>query len=110
MKNLLAVTLVFMFGIGASHAENKTYETGLPDVFVKHVGCSGGATLHFSLVNKSKNDLAGIKVRVSVIDPDGDPVDSGMAATSYLDANSGHRALIGVRCDLGTDYKFKVVK
>ena len=110
MKNLLTATLVFMFGIGASHAESQTYETGLPDVFVKHVECGVLSTLHFSLVNKSGNDLIGINVRVSVIDADGDPVDSGMTSTSYLDANSGHRTLVGVRCDLGTDYKFKVVK
>ena len=99
-----------MFGIGASHAESQIYETGVPDVFVKHISCSGGATLHFSLVNKSENDLVGVDVHVSVIDADGDPVDSGIAATNYIDANSGKRSFMGARCDLGTDYKFKVVK
>ena len=110
MKNLLAAILVFMFGIGASHAENQTYETGFPDVFVKHVSCSNAFMLHFSLVNKSENDFAGIDVHVSVIDADGDPVDSGIAQKNYLNANSGKRTFIGVRCDLGTDYQFKVFK
>ena len=110
MKNLLAATFFLMFGISASHAQVQTYETGLPDVYIKHVDCSGGSRLTYSLVNRSKDDLAGVYVHVSVIDEDGDPVDSGTGGTNYLDANTGVRNFIGVRCDLGDKYKFTITK
>ena len=100
---------IYLFLITFS-ASAQTFTTNMKGVVVKNVECSSSDTIIGHVVNRNNVNLGTIKVKVTVFDSDGDPIDSVIERVT-LGATDGQKEYWSYSsCNKGSSITFSIVE
>lgn len=107
LQTIVKITIVSLLILGSTVAIAETVQTNIQGVILKNVRCANyGSKIWLNVSNRTNNAVKG-KLRVTIFDADGDPIDNGMKRI-YVGPVSGDSIFIDVSCASASKYAFRI--